>query len=610
MKQSVAGRPPGNRCLFLAAAFVLLVAAGCGGSGTNPTGPTGAPKISAVLLLGGSSGPVPMAGDTLVATLQVTNTGDGPADSVTAVLPAIPDLEFAGWMGGMSGGVASRKPGGPTAGMSHAITGPDSGEQIVFSFASLEAGGTRKSTARFSVPAFYPSGWAVSAQATVTYRVDLDGDGAAETVTVLSDDPASSTPNDSTKVAVRNEGTDFRLCAPGVERVYLAGSFNGWRDSDPDYRMFAGPAGREFGLTVPLTGRQEYKFIVYGSGGGKEWIGDPRAVRVAGDGFSALNAVTGVPLPDPVAPLAGGIDPTRLVIYELFVSDFSGLGRFHDVTTGLDMVPQKLAELGINAIELMPVTAIPGDFNWGYNPWFYFAVDDTYGSPEDFAALVRKAHSLGIAVILDMVFNHVGSGSPLEKLDDLGTRGTWINHDQPDLFGMKQLNWFSEDMRRFFLDAALFWIEQYGIDGFRMDLVDQADLPGYRWWRDEIQSRHPGVLLIGEDFSYPPNNSVMAAGFDAQWGGQHTDSWGGAANNFQNLVMAILKEGPYDGRFWREVGSFATADNPMWGLANVLSPTPGYPSWTNAVKYIVSHDERVAAVGERVVQLVDGRIRR
>jgi 1,4-alpha-glucan branching enzyme len=555
-------------CLCVAA----LIGAGCGGD-DKPTGPFGEPELSAWLTMTGSTGWGATAGDTLVSTLRVTNNGQGTADSVTAALPGLPNLDLVDWEGAV------------------VVVEGGTGDVKVSPF-PLAAGATRTLTLKYTIPAFYPNGWTATAQATVTYEGDEDGDGAYETVTVLSDDPVSSLLDDPTTVAIKNDGTDFTLTAPGVDRVYLAGSFNSWRDSDSDYLMFENEDGGEFALTMPLSGRHEYKFIVHGATGGKEWLGDPRATRVVWDGYAELNSVTGVDMPDPVDPLPGGIDPERLVIYELFVSDFSSAGRFRDVISGLDGAQQNLADLGVNAVELLPVNAIPGNFNWGYNPWFYFAVDDTYGSPEDFAELVEKAHGLGMAVILDMVFNHVGNGSTLDKLDYLGTQGTWINHDQPDVFGMNQLNWFSEDMREFFLDAALFWIEQYGIDGFRMDLVDYRDLDGYRWWRDQIKARHPNFFLIGEDFSYPPTNSVVSAGFDTQWGGQHTDPWGGPANNFQNLVMAILKEGPYDGRAWGGVGSFDTADNPMWGLANVLSPTSGYPSWTNGVKYIVSHDER------------------
>jgi 1,4-alpha-glucan branching enzyme len=199
-----------------------------------------------------------------------------------------------------------------------------------------------------------------------------------------------------------------------------------------------------------------------------------------------------------------------------------------------------------------------------------------------------------------MVFNHADGSSPMVRLDRRGTGGIFLNPSQGDVFGMPQLHWQTAEMRDFFLDCALFWIEQYGIDGFRMDLVDWMDYQGYRWWRNSIKARHPDFFIIGEDFRYPADgNSVTSVGMDAQWGGQHTDQWGcpvgGACpNSFQGVVMAILEEDPYMPR-WDAgvgVGCFETSCNPMWALANVLEWTSGYPAFHNEIKYIVSHDER------------------
>ena len=342
--------------------------------------------------------------------------------------------------------------------------------------------------------------------------------------------------------------------------------------------MTLDPDSTTWRLKFEIEGVHQYRFVLKNPiGDVTRAIVDPRATRIASDSLGSYNAVFGEPRPAPTAPFDGVIDPNRIVIYELFVHDFSASGDFQGVIDGIEGGAPALAELGVNAIELMPVTAAAPGFTWGYNPAHFFAVNPDYGTPEDLGRLVDAAHAHGMAVILDLEFNHLGDGAPLQAIDETGTPGTYINYQQTTGadWGMRDLNWFSPVCRQFLLDVALFWIEQYGVDGFRMDAVVPEDYAGYKWWRNEIKARHPKFLLIAEDFYYPPNDAITKAGFDAQWGGQHTDRWGGLANNFQNIVMALLKEGPYIGRTWvTGRGSFETESNPMWGLSNVLSPVP------------------------------------
>ncbi|MFC1572008.1 alpha-amylase family glycosyl hydrolase [Candidatus Eisenbacteria bacterium] len=566
-----------RRWLAWMPALLLISLSACDEDSTIPI--QGEADVTATLTLTDPYGGAPEAGDSLVARLAVANSGNGKACAISLTLPLIERFDL------LSTSLST------SASMSIDST-------IRVSSFDLAEGDSVTLSASFGIPPFVPDGWPVSMQAELV--IDDDCAASTDSAHLVSDNPATTAVDDATSIEIPNEGMDFTLLAPGVQEVYLAGEFNGWVATDPDYLMYLDASGREWSLTLPLQGRQSYKFVLSGTlTGYPAWITDPRATHLDPDGFGGYNALAGLSLPNPVSPLPGGIEPSTLVIYELFTDDFSDAGDFEALMTGIDGGLQNLVDLGVNAIELLPVTTAPPGFNWGYTPAMYFAVDPDYGTPEEMAALVEKAHSNGIAVILDMVFNHVANDSPLPVIDQHGTSETFINYDQGTVFGMLQTNWFSEDMRGFFLDAALFWIEQYGIDGFRMDLVDHRDYAGYRWWRDEIKARHPEFFIIGEDFNYPPSSCVGVAGMDAQWGGQHTDSWGGNANNFQHIVMALLKEGPYDGRAWQSVGSFETDDNPMWALANVLESTAGFPSFHNEVKYIVSHDEH------RVVWEVD-----
>ncbi|MCK4548040.1 MAG: hypothetical protein KAW17_11440 [Candidatus Eisenbacteria sp.] len=572
-----------NRACIVLSLLALLLPS-CAEDGDKvqePAPPSDDADLAVWRTLTGPDGSSPVAGDTLISEVLVINEGAGIAHEVVIVDSLIPKFTFLS--------AESRPRAAITVGVA-----------VRADSLSLAPGDSAVLRVSLQPHRFFPDGFTVSSRARVTY--DHDGSAATSRVLVLSDDPGTSILGDRTRTAVGNDGMDFTLLAPGVPRVYLSGTFNGWVAQSSDYRMFPDENGGIWGLTLPgEKGEHTYKFVVTdASGGNLEWISDPRSTRLEGDGFSGYNSVAGIPLPNPVDPIPGGIDPTRLVIYELLTYDFSTQGDLDGLQAGLTGGIQNLVDLGVNAIELLPMTAVPSPgFNWGYNPGFYFAVDPDYGTPEQFAEFVETAHAGGIAVILDMVFNHADGGSPLVRLDRRGTGGVFLNPSQDDVFGMPQLHWFTTEMREFFLDCALFWIEQYGIDGFRMDLVDGRDYEGYRWWRNQIKSRHPDFFLIGEDFSYPPWNSVTVCGMDAQWGGQHTDQWGcpsgGACpNNFQGVVMALLEEDPYEPR-WDAgvgVGCFDTICNPMWALANVLEWTSGYPAFHNEIKYIVSHDER------------------
>lgn len=153
------------------------------------------------------------------------------------------------------------------------------------------------------------------------------------------------------------------------------------------------------------------------------------------------------------------------VIYELHVGSFSPEGTFAGVIGKLD----HLVEVGVTAIELMPVADFPGRCNWGYDGVLPFAPDASYGRPEDLKTLVAAAHGRGLMVFLDVVYNHFGpDGNYLHAYaPDFFTDahhtpwGAAINFDQPG----------SAEVRRFFIDNALYWIEEFHFDGLRLDAV-------------------------------------------------------------------------------------------------------------------------------------------
>ncbi len=159
-----------------------------------------------------------------------------------------------------------------------------------------------------------------------------------------------------------------------------------------------------------------------------------------------------------------GLPFDSLVIYELHVGTFTEEGNFESIIPRL----QELAETGINAIELMPVAQFPGNRNWGYDAVFPYAVQNSYGGPAGLKKLVDACHEHGIAVFLDVVYNH------------LGPEGNYINQFAPYFSDKYHIPWgdainydgpYSDGVRDFFSDNILYWFEKYHIDGLRVDAI-------------------------------------------------------------------------------------------------------------------------------------------
>lgn len=159
-----------------------------------------------------------------------------------------------------------------------------------------------------------------------------------------------------------------------------------------------------------------------------------------------------------------GIEPAELIIYELHVGTFSERGSFAGV---IDRLPY-LRDLGVTAIELMPVAQFPGARNWGYDGVHPYAPHNTYGGPQGLRSLVDAAHAAGLAVVLDVVYNHLGpEGNYLSEFGAYFTDryatpwGRAINFDGPE----------SDEVRRYFIENALYWVTEYHIDALRLDAV-------------------------------------------------------------------------------------------------------------------------------------------
>jgi maltooligosyltrehalose trehalohydrolase len=183
------------------------------------------------------------------------------------------------------------------------------------------------------------------------------------------------------------------------------------------------------------------------------------------------------------------------VIYELHVGAFTPAGTFLGAIDRLD----DLVELGVNTIELMPLGDFPGRWNWGYDGVMIFAPARCYGTPNDLRALIDAAHRRGLAVIIDVVYNHLGPcGNVLPRLsreyfhsEKSSIWGQGLNFDGPG----------SEPVRAFFLQNACAWFDEYHVDGLRLDAVHAIHDSSERHIVAEIaaQAEVRGAFVIAED---------------------------------------------------------------------------------------------------------------
>ncbi len=217
-----------------------------------------------------------------------------------------------------------------------------------------------------------------------------------------------------------------------------------------------------------------------------------------------------------------GLALADTVLYELHVGTFTPAGTLDAAIGELD----RLVRLGVTAVELMPVNQFPGARNWGYDGVFWSAVQDTYGGPEALARFVDAAHGAGLAVVLDVVYNHIGP------------EGSVHRHFGPYLVDAVRSQWGqavnvaergSDPVRRTIIESACRWIEDFHVDGLRLDAVDAIhDLTARPFvWElagavhDAGATAGRSVLVIAESAANDPRvvTPVAAGGLgcDAQW---------------------------------------------------------------------------------------------
>lgn len=386
--------------------------------------------------------------------------------------------------------------------------------------------------------------------------------------------------NDSTVI--------LSLYAPFKSGVYLLGGFNNFVAS-PSSFMNQTPDGKTYWLQLSgLTPGQEYVYQYLIDGNLK--IADPYSEKIldpSNDG-SIGNATYPSPTPYPSTKTSGiasvfqtaqapyawqvsnFIKPqkTDLVIYELLIRDFIAA---HNYKTLIDTL-NYIKNLGINAIELMPVNEFEGNQSWGYNPDFYFAPDKYYGTRNKFKEFIDECHTRGIAVIMDIALNHSFGQSPMVQMywDAVNNRpaanSPWFNPIAKHDFNVGyDFNHESLDTKYFVKNVVDHWILNYKIDGFRFDLAKgftqtnslgntglwgQYDQSRINTWKDYYDHMHltdPTNYTILEYFADNSEETILANyGFML---------WGNMVYNYNQSTMGYasssdLSWGSYKSRNW------------------------------------------------------------
>jgi maltooligosyltrehalose trehalohydrolase len=300
------------------------------------------------------------------------------------------------------------------------------------------------------------------------------------------------------------------------------------------------------------------------------------------------------------------------VIYELHVGAFCSEGTFAAVEKKLDY----LSDLGITAIELMPVSDFPGKRNWGYDGVLPFSPDSSYGRPEDLKHLIQSAHSRGIMVFLDVVYNHFGPDG--NYLREYAAQFFTNRHFTPWGDGINFDGDQSRTVRDLFIHNALYWLEEYHFDGLRMDAVhailddtkphileELAETVRARFGSD----RHVHLILENGDNEahyLRRESNHQAKWFDAQW------------NDDLHHALHVLITGETDGYYsdysqqpLRQLGRCLTEGFAYQGEASEYHNTPrGEPSAdlppTAFVSFLQNHDQiGNRAFGDRIVEVAN-----
>ncbi len=384
----------------------------------------------------------------------------------------------------------------------------------------------------------------------------------------------------------KDNHTTFRVWAPHADKVFVCGSFNQWSP----WRSPLASEGNGYwsGNISRAASGDSYKYLLHHQNHAQLRT-DPYAVDVEGaERNGIITAIKPVPTGDFSMPPIN-----ELVIYELHVGTFSHsendvVGTFAGVIAKLPY----LQAMGINAIELLPINEFAGDYSWGYNPAFPFVITRTYGGRQAFKALVTAAHKHGIAVIVDVVYNHFGpqdlSMWQFDGWQENDKGGIYFYNDWRSTtpWADTRPDYGRSEVRQFIRDNVFMWLDEFGVDGLRWDATNFIrNVHGHdgdfgsdiaEGWElmqginQEVKARYPAKIIIAEDLQ---NNAAITdsterggAGFTAQWDAQFV-------HPIRHAVITAVDEA-------RDLTAVSAA------LTAQYNNTP----WTRVI-YTESHDE-------------------
>ncbi|MBN1116432.1 MAG: T9SS type A sorting domain-containing protein, partial [Bacteroidales bacterium] len=394
------------------------------------------------------------------------------------------------------------------------------------------------------------------------------------------------------------------LYAPDKENVFVIGDFNNW-ELNNNYQLKQTPDGNRWWVTITgLTSGQEYAFQYYIDGNLK--IAEPYSEKILdpwNDSYipestypnlkdyptgktTGIVSILQTNQPDYEWQVTDFVAPANedLIIYETHIQNFTHAGTINMLKDSLNY----LAQLGINAIELMPVNEFEGNISWGYNPSFYFAFDKTYGTKTDFKEFIDACHEKGIAVIIDMVLNHSFGQSPMVQLywnseaNEPSADNPWFNQQPTHDYNVGyDMNHENDATKAFCSRVMKFWLKEFNIDGYRFDLAkgftqnytlgdvtawghyDASRVAIWEQYADTIRSVKDNAYIILEHLAdnseetYLANNGFML--------------WGNMNYSYNEATMGYNESGKTD-----------------FSWANYLNRDWDNP---NLVAYMESHDE-------------------
>jgi 1,4-alpha-glucan branching enzyme len=395
---------------------------------------------------------------------------------------------------------------------------------------------------------------------------------------------------------VRSSGVSFRVWAPFAESVAVSGSFNEWGQ----HPMESEGDGYWYALVRGAKAGQEYRFVI--SNGEKELRrNDPRAMNIT---TLAGNSVVVDPAFDWGDDYVPAIPKEEQIIYELHIGTFNRTdpattGTFETAMTKLDY----LKNLGITTIELMPIGGMMMEREWwGYTPEYMYSVENLYGGRHQLLEFVKAAHARGIAVILDVVYNHFAADNHL----DLWQFDGWSENNKGGIYfyndwrsqtpwGDTRPDYGRQEVRQFLLDNVRLWLWDCRLDGLRVDSTvfirntkgnnddPDNDLADGWYLLQQINSIAKKInvhsLVVAEDIGC--NHYIVkptkdgGAGFDAQWEVNLPDTLRTtlATNDpneiqLENLCAQLSKS--YDGKAFNRVIYSDSHDSAANGSARLV----------------------------------------